>query len=534
MDIEAITTPQERDKIHKLIVLVGDQGSDHYSRDITKFKEFLAKQLNTQTNSNNSQTVRNHITKQLTQAIRLLSAKGKTYACSASLLLSSWGQFVEALIDSVFSALIQDLTDCNFNCILNELLFFTECTNLEVLHPLSYISLVNILVRQAEKGCRAVKEELVYILLTAFPFLSRKSIESSPMEFKNAVDDIERLSKSFQPIHPEIVLLTNSAHNPTTLAQAFKFFTHFSNSPKALDILDQGYEELGLERSLKSIRKNFEYSGDAGTKSVNTGSAVFKSNLNYVFLDLFKPHYDEQGFGESDRYYAGLFVYHILSTVRNNAEVANEKLGNFDYKRSKGVSNQIIAEVILAEVLKAFQTNGNLAFYVTLTAYMAKSEKFHGIVGLLHQGLKKLVLMVPHLTYTGIENLALWFAHLRVSVRNSSAEWMQPALESAKGKYLIIKFLRNLMQIASYTKLNECSDLSAFIDLYPADPTPVCVFSNSSHPRATDHQMILEKVVPAPDGKPEEMQGLLNSNELSCYGEELQDLFLQTLFSKSQ
>ena len=41
MDIEAITTPADRDKMQKLTALVGDQGSENFSRDITRFKDFL-------------------------------------------------------------------------------------------------------------------------------------------------------------------------------------------------------------------------------------------------------------------------------------------------------------------------------------------------------------------------------------------------------------------------------------------------------------------------------------------------------------
>lgn len=534
MDIEAITTPADRDKMQKLTALVGDQGSENFSRDITRFKDFLIKELSKHNNPNDSQIIRKHLIKHLTQSIRLLSGKARTYAFSASLLLENWRVFIESLVDSTFTQMIQDINECNFNCIFNEVLFFTEATNVEVLHPLSFISLVNILVRQAEKGCRIIKEELVYILLTIFPFVSRKSIDSSPMEFKNVFDDIEKLFRSVRATRSEVVTQTSSPISPSNLEQAFKVFMHYSTAPKSLDLLDQGYQDLISDKSLKSIRKNFEYAGDSVPRGINTGTAVFKSNLNYVFLDLFKSHYDEQGFSESERYHAGLFVYHIFSTVRNAPEIFYEKIGSFDYKKSKVVSNQIIVDIVLAEITKTFQTTGNLTFYVTVISCLVNTEKFHSLVSVLHQGLKKFVPYVNNLTYSGLDNLALWFAHLRANVRKISAEWMQPLLETSKGKYLIVRFLRNLMQIGGYTKLNECADLSDFISLYPADPTPVCVFSNASHPRATDHQMILEKVVPAPDGKPEEMLALLNSNELSCYGEELQDLFLQTLFSKSQ
>jgi hypothetical protein len=101
----------------------------------------------------------------------LLTSKGKVYACTAFLLIPTQKPFVESLIDAVYSQFIQDIQQANFLAVRNAFLFFAECTNLEVLNIFSFLSLLNVLIKQAEKADKVVKEELTYIILTVLPFI---------------------------------------------------------------------------------------------------------------------------------------------------------------------------------------------------------------------------------------------------------------------------------------------------------------------------------------------------------------------------
>lgn len=89
------------------------------------------------------------------------------------MLIGNQKAFVESLIDAVYSQFIQDIQQANFLGVRNAFLFFAECTNLQVLHIFSFLSLLNVLIKQAEKAGKVVREELTYIILTVMPFVVR-------------------------------------------------------------------------------------------------------------------------------------------------------------------------------------------------------------------------------------------------------------------------------------------------------------------------------------------------------------------------
>jgi hypothetical protein len=64
MDQEVSIGIEEAEKIHKLVVLVGDQGSECYKRNLLKFSGFLLNHLNN-TNSINSQVIKSLLIKKL-------------------------------------------------------------------------------------------------------------------------------------------------------------------------------------------------------------------------------------------------------------------------------------------------------------------------------------------------------------------------------------------------------------------------------------------------------------------------------------
>jgi hypothetical protein len=64
MDQEAQIGMEEAEKIHKLVVLVGDQGADCYKRNLMKFSSFLLNHLNN-TNAVNGQAIKSLLIKKL-------------------------------------------------------------------------------------------------------------------------------------------------------------------------------------------------------------------------------------------------------------------------------------------------------------------------------------------------------------------------------------------------------------------------------------------------------------------------------------
>lgn len=107
----------------------------------------------------------------LLPSIRTLTSKGRIYACTANLLSNTQKPFVETLIETVYANFIQDLQQSNFHGVKNAFLFFAECTNLDLLHIFTFLSLLNILIRQAEKASRIVCEELTFVILATLPFM---------------------------------------------------------------------------------------------------------------------------------------------------------------------------------------------------------------------------------------------------------------------------------------------------------------------------------------------------------------------------
>ena len=207
---------EEKDKIHKLVVLVGDQGSEHYKRDLTKFSGFLLTHLNNPSTGPLGMSIRTYLIRKLSTSIRLLTSKGKVYASVAYLLMinNAHKTFVESLIDSVYAQFIQDIQLGNFSCVKNAFLFFAECINLEVLHIFTFLSLLNILIKQAEKSSKIVREELTFLILTVLPFLADYPQESCEMEMKNALDDVEKLYQSCNLTYQNIVCLFGSKPAP--------------------------------------------------------------------------------------------------------------------------------------------------------------------------------------------------------------------------------------------------------------------------------------------------------------------------------
>ena len=67
MEGESLLSNEQREKIHKLVVLVGDQGYQFFDRDFKRFSGFLQEQLNISANPNSNGGNRALILKKITQ-----------------------------------------------------------------------------------------------------------------------------------------------------------------------------------------------------------------------------------------------------------------------------------------------------------------------------------------------------------------------------------------------------------------------------------------------------------------------------------
>lgn len=80
------------------------------------------------------------------------------------------------------------------------------------------------------------------------------------MEFKNAIEDVEKLYKSCQYNYHHVVMLFHNATSPNTLEQTYGYFKQAIESKKPVEAINSGYKELISEgRSTKSIRKTFDF-----------------------------------------------------------------------------------------------------------------------------------------------------------------------------------------------------------------------------------------------------------------------------------
>lgn len=255
--------------------------------------------------------------------------------------------------------------------------------------------------------------------------------------------------------------------------------------------------------------------------------------MNFIFLDLFKEQYEENELTQVDRTVAAQFIYEVMITTNLNTYILTEKLSKYSFKNSERTKVYLIIELIITEVLKTCQPNGNLVFLVSLASYLIQnhSEGSEDYKIKIHMGLERLAPMVTDLAVSGLESLASWFAHLKTN-KNLSVEWLKPLKQSDKGKFLISKILRNIMQLSHYRILAENASFSDFIDYFPTEPRPICALVDPSNQKHSDYQLLLDKLSTEISG--EEMNQFLKSNELSCYGAELQELFLQTMLEKSQ
>lgn len=357
------------------------------------------------------------------------------------------------------------------------------------------------------------------------------------MEFKNAVDEVDKLyrSCSFSYFH-NVLLLTKPA--PNMLETAYNYFKQAIAGKKAVEVINQGYKELITEsKSTKSIRKTFDYSPVESVASaeqkINWGTVVHRRILNFVFLNLFKEQYEEHGVAPIDLHMAAMFFYEIILSHKLNIMILNEILPKYNFKNTEKVKNYILLELILTETLKTFQPSGHLVYLACIASQLEDEIRTQEAGKLSIQvALEKLAVHINDISTCGLENLASWFAHVKANKPALTLAWLKDQKGTEKGKFLIGMVLRDIMQLSSYSKLNEFNGLAEFIEQFPENPQPVCELVNAGHIRHADYQILLDKLTQEISG--EEMSQVLNSNDLSCCGSELQDVFLQTLLQKSR
>lgn len=80
------------------------------------------------------------------------------------------------------------------------------------------------------------------------------------MEFKNALEDIEKLYQSCVFNYHKVVSNFQSNVVPNMFEMAHNFFKDAMTNKKAVDVMSVGYKDLIPEtKNIKSIRKTFAY-----------------------------------------------------------------------------------------------------------------------------------------------------------------------------------------------------------------------------------------------------------------------------------
>lgn len=80
------------------------------------------------------------------------------------------------------------------------------------------------------------------------------------MEFKNAVEDIEKLYQSCIFNYHKVVSHFQSSIVPNMFEMAYNFFKDAMTNKKAVEVMSVGYKDLIPEtKNIKSIRKTFAY-----------------------------------------------------------------------------------------------------------------------------------------------------------------------------------------------------------------------------------------------------------------------------------
>lgn len=80
------------------------------------------------------------------------------------------------------------------------------------------------------------------------------------MEFKNAMDDIDKLYKTCSFQYHQLAAHIGSKKAPNMFNQAYSLFKDCIDHHKAVDIMSVGYKELIPETiTIKSIRKTFAF-----------------------------------------------------------------------------------------------------------------------------------------------------------------------------------------------------------------------------------------------------------------------------------
>lgn len=89
------------------------------------------------------------------------------------------------------------------------------------------------------------------------------------MEFKNAVEDVEKLYHSCNFNYHRVVTFLQSSRTPNMFEQSFRFFKEAVTSKKAVDVMSVGYKDLIPEtKTIKSIRKTFAYTPENPVEGV--------------------------------------------------------------------------------------------------------------------------------------------------------------------------------------------------------------------------------------------------------------------------
>ncbi len=130
--------------------------------------------------------------------------KSFVYGVLFSSLLSDHQNLIEPLLDEIFKDLQLSINLKNQSQSLNIMEFFGEIVKLEVMNSFTFISLLMDLVSESEKNLENF-EFLIYLVLNSLSLVQGYLLEKFEMEFKNLVEDIERIYNKQMKKNPKLL-----------------------------------------------------------------------------------------------------------------------------------------------------------------------------------------------------------------------------------------------------------------------------------------------------------------------------------------
>ena len=324
-------------RIGNLLTRIGDEGPLYYNRDIEK--------LNTLTPSFLSdEEKRRYFLEKFRICLNKIPFKNFVYAIYFTNQLQNYEKQMEKILDELFEDLQHTI---NLKKIIeseNIMLFFGELVKIGVMNSFTYISLLMDLVSSSEKYPENFSF-LINIVLKAITLVEDYLLTKFEMEFKNLVEDLERIFNKF--LNEKVILKSS---------WEYKFFLAMKNRDvsKKQELFSLNCEEcLNSIKHVKNIRKNFKLK----IEIINLG----ENPHNYLFdikrVSFFKKiiHNKLQNTDFVNEFIIYDFLWKNFLAFHKNIILFLEKIFVIKFEKFNSVKDFLLLELIFSILLNSYK-----------------------------------------------------------------------------------------------------------------------------------------------------------------------------------